>query len=590
MKHTFTLFLVVIVIAFSCKEEEICPPTAWYEDADNDGLGNPQSMVNSCEQPNGYVDNANDEDDSDYCEASLWYQDLDGDGLGNADMSMEACEQPEGYVDNATDEIDNTAVNFEFLSTIDIGGLSAAEISAYDEVSKHLFITNAEKEGITVVELADPSAPAEIGFIDAGKVNSVAAYQGKIAVAVQNDNKQLNGEVKVYDTPSLQEIAVYEVGALPDMVAFTPDGKYIVVANEGEPNDDYTIDPEGSISVIDLENGTVAHAYFSAFNSRINALRASGFRVFGPGASLAMDVEPEYVTVSPDSKTAWVTLQENNGIARIDLASATVTEVYPLGVKDHMATSNKLDASNKDDIMELKNWPVLGFYHPDALSHFTANGVGYLITANEGDSRDYDGYSEEERVKDLVLDPIAFPDAATLQEDDQLGRLKVTSAQGDIDGDGDYDILYSYGARSFSIWTETGSLVFDSGDDISRKTLEHAPQYFNLDTDDDASSLTEGEADGRSDDKGAEPESTAILDLFGERQIAFIGLERVSAVMVYDVSTPGAPHFLQWIQRDTDIAPEGLITVNRNKSPNGKDLLIVSNEVSGTVSIYQNTQ
>ena len=594
MKRILLPALALSIFTFTgCTDDDsACDTTIWYLDSDGDGLGDPAKEINACEKPEGYVDNANDDDDTDFCEATTWYEDKDGDGLGNPDISQQSCVQPEGYVTNADDVIDNTAVNFEHLSSIDIGGAASAEISAYDPATKKLFVTNSEKGGITVVDLSDPANPTEITaeFLAVGTANSVAVKDGKLAIAVENANKQNNGKVVVYGTSNLNAPTEYTVGALPDMVTFTPDGKFILVANEGEPNSDYTVDPEGSVSVINLLTGTVQNAGFTSFNNQVSNLRASGFRVFGPGATLAMDVEPEYIAVSEDSATAWITLQENNGMAKLDIATATITEIYPFGFKNFASGRNKLDASNKDDVTELKNWPVFGIYMPDAISHFTANGVGYLISANEGDSRDYDGYSEEERIKDIVLDKNAFNGFGVdfLQKDENLGRLKITTANGDIDGDGDYDVLYSYGARSFSIWSESGALVYDSGDEIARKNLEFAPQYFNLDNEDDATSLTDGKKDGRSDDKGAEPESTAILNLGGERQIAVIGLERVSALMIYDVTNPGTPVFLQWLQRDTDVAPEGLLTVFRADSPNGRDLIIASHEASGTVSIYQN--
>ncbi len=505
-----------------------------------------------------------------------------------AALAFTSCETDDVSIKPVVD----TTVNFTHLSSVDIGGEASAEISAYDPETQRLFVTNSEKNGVSVVDLSDPANPVllETSFLAVGTVNSVAVKDGKLAIAIENAVKQNNGKIAVYNTADLSLDAEYTVGALPDMVTFTPDGNYILAANEGEPNADYTVDPEGSVSVIELATGTVRNAGFSAFSGQQASLEAKGLRIFGPGASFAQDIEPEYIAVSDDSATAWITLQENNAIAKLDIATATITDIYPLGFKDFSLAKNMLDASNRDDVDELKNWPVFGIYMPDAISHFTANGMSYLITANEGDSRDYDGYSEEERIKDITLDPAAFAafDIAMLQENENLGRLKITTANGDTDNDGDFDALYSYGARSFSIWDTNGTLVYDSGDDIARKNLEFAPQYFNLDNEDDATTLLEGEKDGRSDDKGAEPESTAILDIDGERQIAIIGLERVSALMVYDVTNPAAPQFLQWLQRDTDVAPEGLMTIYRSDSPNGKDLLIASHEASGTVSIYQN--
>jgi DNA-binding beta-propeller fold protein YncE len=218
------------------------------------------------------------------------------------------------------------------------------------------------------------------------------------------------------------------------MIVFTPDGKKVLVANEGEPNDDYTIDPEGSVSIIDLargvtriQQGDVVTADFKQFN---NVKLDPTIRIFGPKAKVAQDLEPEYITVSKDSQQAWATLQENNAVAHLDIGRASFTKLIGLGVKDHSLPGNELDASDRDGTINIVNWPIKAFYLPDAVASYEFSGKTYLITANEGDTRDYDGYSEEERVSSLALDPVKFPNAADLQQNAKLGRLTVTSANG----------------------------------------------------------------------------------------------------------------------------------------------------------------
>jgi len=210
----------------------------------------------------------------------------------------------------------------------------------------------------------------------------------------------------------------------------------------------------------------------------------------------------------------------------------------------------------------------------------TINGTGYIVTANEGDARDYDGFSEEERADDLLLDPTIFPNAMDLQMDANLGRLEVTTVNGDTDGDGDFDEIVSFGGRSFTIWDDAGNRIYDSGNEIGSRTLALTPDRFNDD-------------DGRSDAKGAEPESVAILNLNDERYILFVGLERNDQerndqVLVYDMTNPTAPEFIQLLAHADDEAPEGLLAIPAVDSPSGKDLLLVSNEDSGTVTIYEN--
>ena len=242
---------------------------------------------------------------------------------------------------------------------------------------------------------------------------------------------------------------------------------------------------------------------------------------------------------------------------------------------------NTLDASNRDDAVNLANWPVYGMYQPDAIAAFQMGSTTYLISANEGDSRDYDGFSEEERIKDLDLDPTAFPNAAELQEDENLGRLKTTTTLGDDDGDGDYDRLFAYGARSFSIWNgSTGALVYDSGDMLETIIAQQDPTNFNSTNDDNDS------FDSRSDDKGPEPEGVTVGEIGGSLY-AFIGMERMGGVMVFDISVPSAPVFIQYLNNrsfgdiaNDDLGPEGLTFISAEDSPTYEPLLAVMNSVS----------
>jgi hypothetical protein len=292
-----------------------------------------------------------------------------------------------------------------------------------------------------------------------------------------------------------------------------------------------------------------------------------------------------------------------------------VKAIVGLGFKDWASLGLEFDASNKDDGINLQTWPVYGMYQPDAIASFTAGKEDklFLVTANEGDSRDYDGYSEEARVADVVLDPTVFPDtgewapAGMLQDDEYLGRLNISLANGDTDGDGDYDELYAYGARSFSIWTARGNLVYDSGDELEKLIAEIYPDdgdLFNsggvrnestlFSLGDDCDEI-DNEFDDRSDDKGPEPEGITVGRI-GKRTYAFIGLERVGGVMVYDVTQPSNPTFVDYLHNPGiltdagltgDVGPEGLLFIPARKSPNGENLLVVTHEVTGTTSLWQ---
>ena len=496
------------------------------------------------------------------------------------------------------------AISLTTLGTYSSGHFNqgAAEIVAYDATSQRLFVSNAKLNTLDVLDVSDPAHPSLSKTIDLAPygagVNSVAVKNGIVAVAVEANPKQNPGQVVFFDTSGTYRTQV-TVGALPDMLTFTPDGSRIVVANEGEPNTDYTVDPEGSVSIIDITRNLsrikVRTADFKLFNNQKTQLQAQGIRVFGRNATVAQDFEPEYITVSADSRTAYVTLQENNAIARVDLQAGRVVEVTPMGVKDLGLAENALDATDKDKAINFVTAEnIFGLYLPDAIGSYLVNGRQYLVTANEGDSRDYAAFSEEARIKDLTLDATAFPDATALKKDKAFGRLKVTKTLGDANGDGAYEQLFAFGGRSFSIVETTGSglvQVFDSGSQLEAITAAILPTAFNSTSD------ANNTFDDRSDDKGPEPEGLAIGTING-RVYLFLGLERVGGIMVYDITNAQNPDFVQYINnRDFsgspvagtagDLAPEGLTFIPASQSPSGKNMLAVANEVSGTTTLYQ---
>ncbi len=493
----------------------------------------------------------------------------------------------------------DTTISLQAISTYATGVFDegACEIVAHDPRSQRLFIVNADAAGIDVMDISNPDSPNYLFTIDIspfGKLaNSVAVHKGLVAAAVEANTKTDPGKVAFFDTDG-NVINSLTVGSLPDMLTFSPNGKYLLVANEGEPNDNYSVDPLGTISIIrmrqpaNLTQQDVVTLDFSEFN---NTILDPSIRIFGPGATVAQDLEPEYITISDDSRTAWVTLQENNAIAEIDIRRGRTRRLVGLGFKDHRFTPNALDASDRDDAINIATWPVFGMYQPDGIASFTLRNRTYLIMANEGDARDYDGLEEEDRVKDLDLDPSAFPNAAGLQEDGAIGRLTVTNTLGDTDNDGDFDELYAFGGRSFSIRDSRGQLIYDSGDQLEQITADALPNDFNSTNDENDT------FDNRSDNKGPEPEGVTVGKI-GGKTYAFVGLERISGIAVFDVSNPNSPEFVQYVttrdfsgdpEADTagDLGPEGLIFISAKDSPNGKPLLVVANEVSGSTTIYE---
>lgn len=526
---------------------------------------------------------------------------------------------------------------------------SAAEIVAFDPATDLAYLVNANAGEIDIVDLSSPMTPTITGTLDAasdvadavgsamGGVNSVSVSGDLIAVAVEADPNQNNGYIALYNTEGTFLRAV-EAGALPDMVTFTPDGQTIVVANEGEPSDDYSVDPEGSVTIIGREadmGTTVSLANVAAASGPVRLSVSDdvcGGGESDPDVRMGCDLEPEFITISEDSATAYVALQENNAVAIIDIANASLTTVLGIGFKNYGMAGNELDPSNRDGGANIQSWNVFGTYMPDAIDSYTVDGTTYLVTANEGDGREYltevdeadcpagrifdDGdcfyYLDEIRIGDIA-DTGATLSADLLSrlpadyaEDENLGRLKIITDLGLEDAaclDAAYQPtascvytdLYSFGARSFTIWNAaTGAVVYDSGSDFETITFDALGESFNASNDDNT-------GDDRSDDKGPEPEAVKV-ERIGNKWIAFVALERVGGVMVYDVTDPMSPAFLQYInERDFtvdaeedieivgDLGPEDIVYIPASDSPSGEPLLLVSNEVSGTLAVFSIT-
>lgn len=465
---------------------------------------------------------------------------------------------------------------------------SAAEIVVYNKRSKLFYVVNGATPSIDVFRLhgtkTESLSPLPLTPDEAP--TSVATFGALIATAVHNPaDAHRRGKIILFSGDH-KRVAEFPAGSLPDMVTFSPDGKYIIVANEGEPMG--KIDPEGSITLIRVDHENPAQSHFKQIGFhkfKAEILRKKGVRI-APGKSFSVDVEPEYIAVSADSRRAWVSLQENNALAELDLAAGKITKILPLGLKDHSRPGQGIDPNDKDGV-NIITVPVMGMYMPDAIATMSYQGKSYILTANEGDARD-----EEVKAKKAKFDKNTF----SKKQIRSLGKLRISSTDGDIDHDGDIDVAHSYGARSFSIFSDNGTLVFDSGDDFERITAKRHGVFFNSDNDEADST------DKRSDNKGPEPEGITVGTLKG-RTYAFIGLERIGGVMVYDVTNPTAPVFQSYTNnrlfkhgfdyvrpkdraRARFLGPEGLYFLNAADSPTHKALLLVANEVSGNVEIF----
>jgi 5'-nucleotidase len=509
----------------------------------------------------------------------------------------------------------DAALSLTPLGTFETGAFdeAAAEIVAVH--GDRLFVVNALAGSVSVLDYADPANMAEEFQLSApGVANSVAVRADGLGVAAfEAPVKTDPGNLVFFDAAATDAesavLGTVEVGALPDMVTFSKDGAYAVVANEGEPADDYSIDPEGSVSVVSLPDTVTAPAQEAARTATFHDYEADGsrtlpgdVRVFGPrphgdDKPISRNLEPEYIAV--DGGTAYAALQEANAVAVVDLASASVTDIWPLGFKDHGVHGSGLDASDRGGTIDIATHPGLkGVYMPDGIQSYAAGGQTYLVTANEGDAREWGDFIDEARVKDLGDDGLAAICAesplAALTGDADLGRLNVVTDLGIADGADCYSELYAYGGRSFSIWTPDGTRVFDSGDDFEQITAAAIPEFFN-------SGHDESVLDSRSDAKGPEPENVAIGSV-GDRVYAFVGLERVGGIMVYDITDPAASRFVTYVNnRDFasageaglatagDLGPEGIAFIPAESSTTGEPLLAVGNEVSGTTTVFEIT-
>lgn len=528
-------------------------------------------------------------------------------------------------------EVDDPISSSASDAQIEMGFLGSHETGQFDESAAEItavhgdtvFTVNAQAATVDVIDASDPTNPQKVSEITGtGVANSISIREDGLGViALEDEDKTQPGTAMFFDAndPEADILGEVPVGSLPDMVTVTPDGAHALVANEGEPADDFSTDPEGSVSVIDLpaevaapSDSDVHTADFHEFEDGGAKTLPEDVRIFGPTPEkdlpISRNLEPEYITVAGDK--AYATLQEANAIAVVDIASASVEEILPLGLKDHGQAGNGLDASDRDpedaptvNITEYEG--LKGAYMPDTISTFTSGGTDYLVTANEGDSREWGDFVDAARVKDLGEDGLApvcetSPLADKLGDAD-LGRLNIITDLGLNDAGDCYEELVAFGARSFSVWTTDGKLVADSGDEFEKLTAEAVPEFFN-------SNHSESNLEGRSDDKGPEPEALTIGEV-GETTYAFVGFERIGGIAAFDLSDPSAPKFATYFNnRDFsvsvedeiedaadpaallssagDLGPEGITFLGADESPTGEAALVVGNEVSGTTSLY----
>ena len=530
--------------------------------------------------------------------------------------------------ENGKETLDMTQIARYTSGQYNVDG-GVMEIVAYNAGNGFAYAVNGQSGKLAAISLGSLEVGAAVSVLTASEIDvralveakdtkfrygdmtsvAVSPDQSTLAVALQAEGYADAGRVAIFTCGadgSLTLKGLVETGIQPDMVTFASDS-IVLTADEGEPREGYgegIIDPKGSVTVVDTAAMTGTVVGFDSFDGKRDELTKGGV-VLKKGTAPSVDLEPEYIAVSGGK--AYVTLQEANAVAVLDLASKSFDGVWSIGFEDHSKTPVDLD--KKDDVYAPKTYEgLLGIRMPDAVAACTIGGETYLITANEGDSREWGDedagtayLNEDERD---FGDGEASPAGAITAEGSALeGKVVFFDAQ-DYDGlEEDKD--YLFGGRSATIFrvAEDGlEQVFTTGDSFEALTAAYLPDNYNCSNDNAV-------LDDRSGKKGPEPESVTLGQVDG-RTYAFVALERTGGIMVFDMTDPAQTTFVNYINtRDFDaivegsevyedgeldkwvtggdVAPEGLAFVDAAASPTGQALLLAACEVSGTVAVYQ---
>lgn len=536
---------------------------------------------------------------------------------------------PTGGYENGAAALNLTQIARYSAGQYNVDG-GVMEIVAYNQATEWAYAINGQSGKLAAIPLAGLTAGAHVEALTGTEIDvkalveaedSTFQYGDMTSVAISPDSTTLAAALQAQGSNDAGRVALFtceedgsltlealvETGAQPDMVTFAGDS-VVLTADEGEPREGYgenIADPKGSVTVVDVEAQESTVVDFSAFDSQRDQLAEDGI-VLKKGSAPSVDLEPEYIAVSGGK--AYVTLQENNAIAVLDIESQAFEGVYSAGFEDHSTTA--IDLDKKDDAYDPQTYEsLLGIRMPDGIAAFTVEGTTYLVTANEGDAREWGDedqgtfyLSEDER--DFGEEGVTSPTGAITAENSGLEGKVVFFKTEDFDGlDPEKD--YVFGGRSFTVFqaTENGlEEVFTSGDDFEALTSQYVPEYFNASNDNAV-------LDDRSGKKGPEAESVTVGTVDG-KTYAFVALERTGGVMAYDVTDPEAITFVNYVNtRDFgttvegseeyedgeldkwvtggDVAPEGLLFLDAASSPNGEPLLLAACEVSGTVAVYQ---
>jgi hypothetical protein len=511
----------------------------------------------------------------------------------------------------------------EIASITSGDGEGSSEIATFHAGSKRIFATNGVKNAIDIYDISDVANPKKVGSVALSSygndVTSVAAGKDVVVAVVNVSDKfsatgvptTTNGKIVVFDTNGKVLSSPDVLGVLPDSVTFAPNGTTALVAIEAQPvcakddpataakeDTDYSkaSDPVGGVTVVDLSNPASPVLSFAGFNQfSVTEMRAKGIAVSSVVNNVSKDFEPEFVT-AVDNNYAYVTIQEANAIGKLNIGSATFESISR--AFESKVSRVARDTSDRDAGAGPRTYPnVVGASQPDAIAGFTVGAGHYFVTANEGDAREYTCLNDDLRSSALKVDARRFPDWKTLSGSAALGRAKVNPTMGDKDGDGDIDTIHLRGSNSMTMY-RNGIVIWDSAELLDQIQT----QAFGVTNINGSHSLSSDKStmnyvgQDRSDDKGAEPEGVAV-GMVGDRRIAILGLERMTALAIFDITQPRNPVFQEWLQMlptkatpAKDVkhwSPEGIVFVPADKSPSGKALIITSYELSGSLSIHQ---
>ena len=251
---------------------------------------------------------------------------------------------------------------------------TAAEIVAASMDGMTLIYSNSPKGEIGFVDITDVKAPKALGALAmGGEPTSVTVLgaQALVAVNTRTDFVNVSGKLVVVDITTRKEVASIALPGQPDSLAVSKDGKFIAVVIENERDESVNKGampqlPGGSLVIVDVAGAP------STWKTRTVSLTGLD------GMLYPTDPEPEYVDIN-ESNVAVVTLQENNHIALVDLATGKVTKHFSAGSVD----LTKVDLTDKrPNVVDFSESQAGRLREPDGVTWISKT---QFVTANEGD-------------------------------------------------------------------------------------------------------------------------------------------------------------------------------------------------------------